>query len=145
MAAVAAQVPAGTSVLELCCGPGTLYQRHLRSHSYIGLDVNAGFVSSLRSRGVDARRVDLTHDREPLPKADVAVIQASLYHFLPDAGALVDRMLQSAGERVSISEPIRNVASSELPLIGRLGRQATDPGVGDHAQRFSEESLDALM
>ncbi|HWF26421.1 MAG TPA: hypothetical protein VG275_13280, partial [Solirubrobacteraceae bacterium] len=46
MAAVAEQVPAGASVLELCCGPATLYRRYLRRRagSYIGVDVNDGFV-----------------------------------------------------------------------------------------------------
>jgi ubiquinone/menaquinone biosynthesis C-methylase UbiE len=29
MTAVTEQVPPGSSVLELCCGPGTLYLRHL--------------------------------------------------------------------------------------------------------------------
>ena len=58
MRAVAEQVPPGASVLELCCGPGTLYLRHLRSRAggYIGVDVNPGFVARLKARGVDARR-----------------------------------------------------------------------------------------
>jgi SAM-dependent methyltransferase len=147
MAAVAAQVPSGSSVLELCCGPGTLYDRHLRAHagSYVGVDVNDGFVDRLRRRGVDARKLDLASGSEPLPSADVAIIQASLYHFLPDAHQIVDRMIDAASDRVIVSEPIRNLASSGLPVIGRLGRQATDPGVGGNAQRFTEGSLDALM
>ena len=32
LAAVAAQVPNGATVVELCCGPGTLYERHLSAH-----------------------------------------------------------------------------------------------------------------
>jgi len=61
MQAVADQVPPGAGVLELCCGPGTLYERHLkqRAKSYIGLDVNARFVEALQARGVDARQRDL--------------------------------------------------------------------------------------
>src|ERR1035441_7492044 len=39
----------------------------------------------------------------------------------------------------------RNDGPSDLPLVGRLGRQAADPGVGGHAQRFTEQTLDALM
>lgn len=56
LAAVAQQVPAGAGVLELCCGLGTLYERHLRGHvgSYIGLDSNPGFVARLRSRAACA-------------------------------------------------------------------------------------------
>jgi SAM-dependent methyltransferase len=147
MLAVAQQVPAGSSVLELCCGPGTLYLRHLRGRagSYVGLDVNERFVERLRARGIDARRLDLARDDEPLPAADVAIMQASLYHFLPDAGQIIERMLASARDRVIVSEPVRNLASSSLPAVGLLGRRAADPGVGGHAQRFTEASLDELM
>jgi SAM-dependent methyltransferase len=147
MQAVADQVPDGATVVELCCGPGTLYTRHLRERAsgYIGLDVNQAFVSKLRGQGVDARVIDLADPAVPLPGADVAIIQASLYHFLPDAGSLVDRMLAAAQERVVVAEPIRNLSSSRLPGIGLLGRRAADPGVGGHEQRFTEGSLDQLM
>jgi SAM-dependent methyltransferase len=148
MRAVADQVPRGSSVLELCCGPGTLYLRHLRERTsgYVAIDVNERFVARLRRRGVDARRLDLAAaNGDALPSADVIILQASLYHFLPHAEALVDRMLAAARDRVIVSEPVRNLASSNLAPIARLGRRAADPGVGGHAQRFSEESLEALM
>jgi len=146
MRAVAEHVPRGASVLELCCGPGTLYLAHLRHHvgSYVGLDVNAGFVERLRRRGVDARLEDLG-DGRPLPRADVVLIQASLYHFLPDADRLVDRMVAAARERVIVSEPVRNLATSSIPGIGLLSRRAADPGVGGHADRFDERTLAELM
>jgi SAM-dependent methyltransferase len=147
MRAVAEQVPAGASVLELCCGPGTLYERHLRGRagSYIGVDVNEGFVNELRRRGVDARHMDLANGSDPLPGADVAIMQASLYHFLPDPSAVVGRMLAAARDRVIVSEPIRNLATSDLPGVALLGRRAADPGVGGHADRFTEATLDEFM
>jgi len=147
MRVVAERVPRGASVLELCCGPGTLYLRHLRGRagSYVGLDVNEGFVDALRRRGVDARRLDLADAAAPLPAADVAIMQASLYHFLPDAAAILDRMLAAARDRVVVSEPVRNLATSGLPGVALLGRRAADPGVGSHAERFTEATLDELM
>ncbi|HUO69590.1 MAG TPA: methyltransferase domain-containing protein [Solirubrobacteraceae bacterium] len=147
MRAVAAQVPDGASVLELCCGPGTLYRRYLRERvgGYVGLDLNEGFVAGLQDAGIDARTLDLTDATEPLPEADVVLIQASLYHFLPNARSLLERMLAAARDRVIVSEPIRNLASSELPLVRALGRRGSDPGAGGHEQRFTEETLDALM
>ena len=147
MRAVAGEVPDGSSVLELCCGPGTLYLRYLRARTrrYVGIDVNARFVAQLQRRGVDARRLDLAAGADPLPDADAVILQASLYHFLPDPEGIIDRMLAAARDRVIVSEPVRNLASSDLPLIGRLGRSAADPGVGGHAQRFTEATLDALM
>jgi SAM-dependent methyltransferase len=147
MSKVADMVPTDSSVLELCCGPGTLYLRHLRDRTsgYVGLDVNDGFVERLRRRGVDARKLNLIDDSEPLPKADVAIMQASLYHFLPDASPIVEKMLAAAEQRVIISEPIRNLASSGVPVIGSLGRRAADPGSGSHVDRFTEATLDQLM
>jgi SAM-dependent methyltransferase len=147
MRAVAARVPAGSSVLELCCGPATLYRRHLRSRAraYTGVDLNERFTARLRRQGIDARQIDLATNRAPLPQADIVLMQASLYHFLPDAGLIVDRMLTAARSQVIVAEPIRNLASSRSPLLGRLGRRGTDPGGGGHAERFTEETLDALM
>jgi SAM-dependent methyltransferase len=147
MRAVAEQVPDGASVLELCCGPGTLYRRYLRARagSYIGVDVNERFVAALRQGGVDARRMDLAHPAEPLPGADVAIMQASLYHFLPAAEDVLDRMLAAARDRVIVSEPVRNLATSGLPGVALLGRRGADPGVGGHAERFTEATLDELM
>jgi SAM-dependent methyltransferase len=147
MSVVAEQVPLGSSVLELCCGPGTLYTRHLRPRvsSYVGLDFNSGFVKKLRAEGIDARQVDLGRPGEPLPEADVVIMQASLYHFLPDARPIVEKMLAAARERMIVSEPIRNLASSSSPIVSRLGRRFTDPGVGGNARRFTEETLDRLM
>jgi SAM-dependent methyltransferase len=147
MRSVAEQVPPGASVLELCCGPGTLYRRYLhgRVGGYIGLDVNESFVADLQRRGIDARRIDLADPSAPLPAADVALMQASLYHFLPDATAILDRMLDAAGDRVIVSEPVRNLATSALPGVALLGRRGADPGVGGHAERFTEATLEELM
>jgi len=147
MRAVAEQVPDGSSVLELCCGPGTLYLRHLRGRvgSYIALDVNDRFLRRLRRAGVDASHLDLNRPDLELPEADVTIMQASLYHFLPHPERIVDHMLSVARDRTIISEPIRNLASSSLPIMGLLGRRAADPGTGGHGQRFTEETLDRLM
>jgi SAM-dependent methyltransferase len=148
LSTIAAQIRPGASVLELCAGPGALYRRHLRDRAgaYTGVDVNDGFLARLRQLGADTLKLDLTAGAGSLPAADVVIMQASLYHFLPAAGEVVDRMLAAAGERVIIAEPIRNLASSRLPLIARIGAGAADPGAGDgHAQRFDEATLDRLM
>jgi SAM-dependent methyltransferase len=147
MRAVATEVPPGSSVLELCCGPATLYRRCLRGRTsgYVGLDVNPGFVAALRRRGIDALQLDLAADDRALPSADVVIIQASLYHFLPRAERVVDRMLAAARDRVIVSEPVRNLACSDVPIVRVLGRHAADPGTGGQARRFDERSLDAFM
>lgn len=145
--AVAEQVPLGASVLELCPGPGALYRRHLRGRPglhYTGIDLNPRFVARLRRMGAGAVVRDLSQPVE-LPTADVVIMQASLYHFLPDASAIVDRMLSAAVERVIVAEPIRNLSSSGVPILARLSRRGTDPGTGASHGRFDEAALDELM
>jgi SAM-dependent methyltransferase len=143
--AIAELVQAGSSVLDLCCGPGTLYERHLRGKGveYTGLDINPRFaarVSGLGCRGVvwDLRRED------PLPKADVVVMQASLYHFLPDPAPVVERVRRAAARRVIISEPIRNLTTARMPVVRAFtSRLTTVGGAGGH--RFTEHSLDRFV
>lgn len=144
--AVAEHVPAGASVLELCPGPGALYARHLRKRAgaYTAIDLNARFVARLNKLGASAFVLDLTAPGQ-LPEADVVIMQASLYHFLPDAHEVVDRMLAAARLRTIVAEPIRNLAGSAIPVLAALSRLTTDAGAGGHARRFTEDSLDELM
>jgi SAM-dependent methyltransferase len=144
-AAVAAHVPDGASVLELCCGPARLYLRELRGRigSYIGIDASQRFVDRLRRYGVDARCADVA--TTPLPRADIVVMQASLYHFLPEADAIVRRMRAAAGTAVVVAEPVRNLASSRLAVVARLAAGGAATTQGAQAQRFDAVSLRALM
>ena len=72
-------------------------------------------------------------------------MQASLYHFIPDARPLIDRMRDAARQTVIVSEPVRNLATSRRPLVARLAARSVSPGDRQHADRFTEASLDALM
>jgi SAM-dependent methyltransferase len=147
---IAGLIPAGASVLELCCGPGRLYTSFLRKKGvlYTGLDANPRFIRHLRGKaarnGVTGLVFDLNSSRR-LPLAEYAVMQASLYHFLPDASAVIESMLLCSRREVIISEPIRNLSSSGSPLIAEAGRRMTDPGSGNHIERFTELTLDDLM
>lgn len=140
--AIAELIPTGSSVLDVCCGPAFLYHRYLRAKSvrYTGLDINQGFITQLIRRGGSGRVWDL-RSKEMLPSSDYVIMQASLYHFLPDASEVVDRMLQAARKRVIIAEPIRNLAASNSRLLSLLARLLTNPGVGEHSLRFTETTL----
>src|SRR5690242_19199763 len=94
--ALADLIPDGTSVLDLCCGPGILFDRYLRARSvdYTGIDVNPRFIARVNRRGGRGLIGDLSRDR-PLPEADLVIMQASLYQFLPDAAPVVRRMLRA--------------------------------------------------
>ena len=144
-AAVAALVPDGASVLELCCGPARLYLRELRGRigSYVAIDASALFVDRLRRRGVDARQADVA--TAELPLAEVVVMQASLYQFLPDAEPMLRRMRAAATRSVIVAEPVRNLASSRVGVVARLGAGAAATAQGAQAQRFDAASLGELM
>ena len=144
--AIATLIPAGSSVVDLCCGPATLYFSHLRYKrvSYTGLDINPGFVARLSSRGVTASVWDVTADAA-LPTADYVVMQGSLYHFLPNPYPVVDRMLAAARKNVLLTEPVRNLADSQNPLIAWLARKLTNPGTGDQPNRFDPPLFQAFL
>jgi SAM-dependent methyltransferase len=135
-----------SSVLDVCCGPGTLFTRCLnqkRVH-YTGLDINPAFVAKLRTRGAAAEIWDLRSGK-PLPPADYVVMQASLYHFLPDPAPVVDLMLRAARLQLIIAEPVRNLATSSNQLLRIAGRLLTNPGSGEQHNRFTEHTLDAFF
>jgi SAM-dependent methyltransferase len=143
--AVAALIPEDSSVLELCCGPGTLYRRHLarKRVRYLGLDINAGFLRRVRRSGADAREWDV-RSPDPLPPADYVLMQASLYHFMDDPRPLIERMLAAAGRQVILAEPVHNVAKQAGP-VGAVAARLTDPGTGPQPDRYDESSLERVL
>lgn len=140
--AIAELIPPGSNVLDLCCGPALLYQRYLQKKSirYTGLDLNSKFIDRLNRQGGCGKIWDLRSE-QPLPTADYVIMQASLYHFLPDPSTIVNRMLQAARKQVIIAEPIRNLATSNSKILSWLGRLSTNPGSGEQHLRFDEASL----
>jgi SAM-dependent methyltransferase len=143
---IADLIPAGSEVLDVCCGPANLYQRYLRKKSvrYRGLDISDRFINRLLTSGADGQVWDL-HSEKDLPAADYVLMQASLYHFIPDPSPIVDRMLRAARRQVIIAEPIRNLADSGVPVLSALARRATDPGLGRQPHRFTQSTLDAFF
>jgi len=139
-------IPNDVSVLDLCCGPGILYSRYLREKSvvYLGIDFNERFVRRVIDAGALGQVRDLRSD-EPLPQADYVLMQASLYHFLPDPLTIFERMLKAAKKAVIISEPIRNLAASRLRILRYLGAALSNPGSGSQPNRFDEKSLDEFV
>lgn len=143
---LAGLIPPYSSVLDLCCGPGILYQRHLRkkSVSYTGLDINERFIKQVNKMGCQGLVWDL-HANKPLPRADYVVMQASLYHFLPDPTRIVERMINAASKSVIIAEPIRNLSAGSYAWLRNLAGRFSDPGTGCQHSRFTELTLDRFF
>jgi SAM-dependent methyltransferase len=143
---VAELIAQGSSVLDVCCGPGTLFHRYLKAKGvhYTGLDINRHFVERLSAEGATGLIWNLNEAR-PLPRAEYVIMQGSLYHFLPEASSIIERMIAAAEKQVLIAEPIRNVTDSRIFLLAFFARKLTNPGTGDQPNRFNEARFDALM
>jgi len=143
--AIAALIPEDSTVLELCCGPGTLYRRRLAGKrvQYRGLDINQGFLRRVRRSGAEAREWDV-RSPDALPPADYVLMQASLYHFMDDPRPLIRRMVAAARREVILAEPVHNVAKQPGPL-GAIAARLTDPGTGPQPDRYDEPSLDRVL
>lgn len=143
---IAAEIPDGSSVTELCAGDAWLYlhylkQKHVR---YVGLDVSPHFVKAACVKGLDFRLHDLRKDH--IPAADIVIMQASLYQFPELAEGLVRQMISAAGVKVVISEPVRNLSHSSHPWIAGLARRITRaPGHATASHRFTPETFRGLM
>jgi SAM-dependent methyltransferase len=143
---IADLIPSGATVLELCCGPGILFDRYLRSKvaRYTGLDLSEPFVRRLRSRGGHGLVWNLRNGA-PLPIADCVVMQGSFCHFLPDARPIFNKMLRAARSKIIVAEPVRSVVSGKNRIAAEIGRRFTDPGDGHSAYRWNEASLDQFF
>lgn len=134
------------SVVDVCCGPATIYFRELKDKNidYLGLDINPNFIRRLSRRGAKGQVVNVAN-YSAFPEADYVIMLASLYHFLPGPDRIIQAMQRAARRSVVISEPIRNLSSSKSTILRRLGAAFTDPGTGRQPQRFDESMLDELF
>jgi hypothetical protein len=73
-------IPIGDTVLDVCSGDCNLYHFAIKGRNqYTGIDLN---ISRLKkNKNVNQKQLDIIID--PLPKADIIILQGSLYQFLP--------------------------------------------------------------
>jgi SAM-dependent methyltransferase len=141
---LAAKIPDGASVVDLCCGTGGLHRHALagRMSSYLGLDFNGHFVMGARKRGVPVRFFNILSDE--IPQADYVVMCSSFYHMRSQADLVLERMRAAARVAVIISEPVSNLSHSLRGVAGRLAAALTNPGVGEYGERFDREGFEAF-
>lgn len=144
--AIAELIPAGSRVVEVCCGPATLYRHYLRGKSvdYTGIDLSEPFITALCSLGGRGIVSDAASDAS-LPEADYVILQGALYFFLPDPTSIIDRMLLAARKQVIVSEAIKNIANSRWPIVNALARRLAGAVAGEGVVRFTERTLDQLF
>ncbi len=146
--AIAAEIADQSDVLDVCAGDCRLYTQCLsvKGVRYRAVDFSPVFVRAARAKGIDATLLDVRRDE--LPRADVVVMEASLYQFLPDAGGVLEKLLRAARAKLIVAEPVRNLSSSSLGWLAGLSGQLTR--VSEHhplgaPARFDEPSLEKLF
>jgi trans-aconitate methyltransferase len=142
--ALAAEIPAGSAVVDVCAGDCYLYLKYLRHKpvQYQGLDISPQLVRWAQKRGVSVREFNVWQDE--VPGGDVVIMQASMYQFIPHQKTIVQKLLAAAREKVIIAEPIRNLSSSHNPLLAIFSQRATTPATeaaSYSGQRFNRQSL----
>ncbi len=132
-------IPKGDTVLDVCSGDCNLYHFGIKGRNqYIGADLN---ISGLKkNRNVDQIQLDINKDS--LPKADIIILQGSLYQFQSNQKLIIDKLLLNAKKKVIISEPIINIANSTNTFFAYIAKYAVNPGTGHTTKRFTEQSLD---
>jgi hypothetical protein len=110
----------------------------------MGIDLNPNFIGEVINHGGVGEVRDLRNS-QPLPPADYVIMQASLYHFLPDPHNIVNQMAAAAKVALIVAEPVRNLAQSKIPFVGAISSLLTNAGDGAQPHRFTEETLDKLF
>lgn len=146
--AIAREIPDGSSVVDVCAGDCYLYRNYLKrkSVSYIALDVSRPFVDAAQRRGIDAREFNMKADT--LPLADYVVMQGSLFYFMPDTEAALNKLIGAARRYAIVGEPVRNLSDSKNPLLAAISRRSTraaSEAEGAAGDRFNKETLSVLF
>lgn len=130
-------LPDDKSILELCFGDIFIAEycdvHHL---SWMGLDINSGFVSYAKEKGYNAILGDIQEFE--FPQVDTIIMIGSLYHFINDIEHILEKMLKS-GKKIIISEPIKNLSNHQV--IGIFAKKAANAGKGDEEFRFNEQTF----
>jgi SAM-dependent methyltransferase len=146
--ALAALVPPGVTVVDVCAGDCYLYLAQLRDKAvhYLGLDISPQMVAWARRRGVAVREFNVW--QEAIPAADFVLMQGSLYQFMAQAQHILHRLIAAARCKVLIAEPIQNLTASPHRRLATLSHWLTVPAGTDGTytgRRFDRATLLALF
>ena len=146
--AIAAQILDHEEIVDVCCGRAALYTEFLyaRPIKYLGLDLTAAMLRSARRDGASVQKFDVWID--PIPPADVIVMQSSLCQFIPRQREILDKLLMAARRLVIVAEPVRNMSSSHSSILSAIAKALTSPppSAGQYqGQRFTDQSFLELL
>ena len=142
---IAELIPPGARVLEICCGDCYLYEKYLKKKNikYIGFDINETFIKHAKKRSIDVKFLDIRKVNS-FPMTEFILIHASLYQFIPDEREIIEKMLNSATDKVIIAEPVKNWASTGNFLIKKFVHIFSKQKVKTSNRRFNERTFNKL-
>jgi methionine biosynthesis protein MetW len=136
-------------VFELGCGTGRLLEL-IQAERRCGIDISTGAVEAARSRGIDARRVDIDSEDLPFPDRDfdAALVIETLEHLFDPIHALAElnRVLEPGG-RIAVACPNIGYWISRIALM--RGRFTDFTGssslVPEHIRFYTINSLRHIL
>lgn len=133
-------------VLDVCCGDSKLFDYLKKKHvDYIGVDISLPFVRHALHKKVRAIHADINKDK--LPKADIVVMQGSLYQF-ENPKKIIDKLLKSTSKKLIISESVTNLTQNkffDFPITQKLASTLVGTNHSDQFFRFTEDKLKSLL
>ena len=137
-------IESNSSILDICCGDCKIYDfLKVKNVNYVGIDFNKAFVKAAQNKGIRAYRLDIIKDE--IPKADIILMQASLYQFIPYHTEVINKLLNCAIKKLILCEPIKNHATSKIKIISKMAYLLNNPGNGIKPYRFNMQTLQKAL
>jgi SAM-dependent methyltransferase len=149
--ALAKQIDRGCSVLDICCGTGELFRKHLRQKNieYQGVDLNPVFIRRLQAKGVSAICADARAFPVKARSFDYVILQGSLSEFSSaERTPLLQRLHQGARRGFLLSESIRHLIYHQTSWIAKFATRIGRPlqsSPEEPFQRLQKADLEDLM
>jgi hypothetical protein len=134
-------IPANCELLELCMGDAHFYLNYLKGKNinYKCADINPVFVKAAKKKGLNCTTLDVFTDQ--IPSCDYILMQASLYHFIPDEKKVIDKLLNACKKAVIISENVENLSNSSSGFKAWLGEYLSKAKSGQSKIKFTRQTL----
>jgi hypothetical protein len=134
-------IPGNCELLELCMGDAYFYLNYLQKKNihYKCADINPIFVKAAWNKGLNATQMNIVTD--PIPKSDFILMQASLYHFIPNEKKIIDKLLNACNKSVILSENVENLSNSASGLKSWIGTFLSKAKSGQSRIKFTRETL----
>jgi len=139
---IAELIEDNSTLVDLCCGDCQLAQYLKPNQDYTGIDINQNLSKGLKK--IKVLNIDITQSWNDATYYDYVIMMGSLHQFIPHHDQIINKMKKHARKKVIISEPFKNLASSQNKIIRFFANLFTNPGVETSYKRFDIEQLNGI-